>query len=104
MGLGVMMMMSFTLLVLVLRQSRRMPSSGDGASQVGGQGGRAQAKPSPAQDQKRPPCDAKYQIEMEGVCWQRSSSETCDGGAGFKINGKCYVPVLPDSGPPVVDP
>ena len=109
-----MVIMACALLVLVLKLTGWMPSLGDGASQASGQRGQRQANqpekkqpptkpPRPTKDQKRAPCEPKYEVEMEGACWQSAPSKTCTDN-GFIMNGKCYVPVLPDNGPPVADP
>ena len=106
------MMMAFALVVMALKMSGEM-RLGDGAAQTDGHGqghvneaGKNQAPtkaPPPLKDQKRPPCEPKYETEMGGGCWQSDPSKTCSDNA-FHLNGKCYIPVLPDSGPPVSDP
>lgn len=106
--LAVLLVMSVTVMLLVLRQPTWERPPRDEASQTGGESdlGKDQVPskpPTPRPDQKRPPCEPKYQIEFGGVCWQPSKSKTCTDD-GFWMNGKCYVPVRPDGNPPVGDP
>ncbi len=104
--------LSLGLLLSILKDSRLLsPSSALPVSPVSGQRNAnepAQAKdsdtpPAPAPDQKRPPCDPQYQVEMGGACWQPSDSRLCSNNA-FRKNGVCYVPVRPGHHPRANEP
>jgi hypothetical protein len=86
------------------------PSSSTEASPANGQRNTnepAQAKesdtlPAPAPDQKRPPCEPIFEVEIGGACWQPIHSKSCVDG--FKKDGTCYVPVRPRPTPRATEP
>lgn len=107
-ALVVTLVMGLAVLVLLLRLPSWERPPRDEASQAGGRNdlGKDQVPskpPTPAPDQKRPPCEPKYEVEMGAACWQPSKSKTCTDD-GFWMNGRCYVPVRPDGSPPVGNP
>ena len=58
--------------------------------------------PAPLSDQKRPPCEAKFEVQMNGGCWQEVRGRPCPSD-GFITGGTCYVPVLPSNPKPGTD-
>jgi serine/threonine protein kinase len=58
--------------------------------------------PAPLREQKRPPCQDKYEKEMNGACWYPARSKSC--AEGYKTEEGCYMPVLPSPHQPIADP
>jgi hypothetical protein len=111
--LGVVLVLAAAVLVLVLRSPGLFaPGHADAKATNGGKKANESGAPStpekgkapaPLGDQKRPPCEAKFQVEMNGGCWQQISGRPCPSD-GFVTNGKCYAPVRPSEPLPGKDP
>ena len=76
------------------------PSNGQPKSNEPAEAKESDKPPPPTRDQKRPPCEPVYEVEMGGGCWQPRDSKRCSDEDAFKLEGVCYVPVRPKPSPP----
>ncbi len=54
----------------------------------------------PLKGQKRPPCDQRWEVEINKGCWGPSAVPSPCPRGWYEWNGSCYLPVMTDQRPP----